>query len=196
MRPLPLLALALALLSCGETGAGAPSAPAASEFQLEPIVPRVDPEDVFCGVTCEPGSSRPCGAGIEVCDPTGVGWGACGADDYKPAPSLCAKGTVCRRRPSGDPAFCAEACKGGEDKDCNECERRFVFGGLMGCRTICEAEGAAGCEDDQELVRCKAETPTRAEGAGCLPGPEPLTYCCPPGSPILNPPLFCGHPGE
>jgi hypothetical protein len=156
MRPwlAPLL-----LLACSDPAPVDPL-PSPGPQQAGPLTSFADPEDVYCGTTCEPGSSRPCGEGVEVCDPTGLGWGACGYGGYETSPSSCAKGTRCTRRSSG---------------------------GNMGCRAICAAVEGAGCEDSLELVRCKAPTPGRAERAGCLPGPEELAYCCPPESAILNP---------
>lgn len=193
VRPWPL---ALLLLACSDPAPSEPRPPE-PETELAPAYAQQDPEDVFCGVGCEPGSTRPCGdgsGGLETCDPSGMGWSACGYSGFPRLESRCAEGTICRPRPSGDPAFCSKVCKA-EGPECDECMRRFVWGGLWGCRAICQLapilpDQPSPCQEGQELVACKAETPARAEGAGCQPGPEPKSYCCPPGSPILNP-LLC-----
>lgn len=214
--------LFVTLLACEESGANVRKSGSTKPFQLAPATSSEDPEDVTCGVLCEPGSVRECGGigpGVETCAPSGMGWSVCGYDGFPRAESICAKGTKCVIRPSGDLSLCEKECtvevggsggaggvEGGagaggeppapkEPPVCTKCKQERVYGGLMGCRAICKAEPgecAPGEGDEpREMVRCEAETPYRAAAAGCVVGPENGTYCCPGGSAILNPLFRC-----
>lgn len=165
LAPPAAIVLALCLAACADNAASPPEqAPAASQ-ELKPGAYQPDPEDIDCGVNCEPYSARPCdlsggGTAAQVCGPTGLGYSACGGQDWQPQKSACGEGTRCvKRSPTGN----------------------------LGCRAICQAAGSKGCGGGLERVECKAPAPVRAEAAGCEPGDGEGVYCCKAGSAILNP---------
>lgn len=141
----------LALLGCSPPEA--PAEPVEPSIALPSARYQPDPEDLDCGVNCEPGASIACeGGAMAVCAPSGLAYGRCGASDWAPAPSACPAGTACGRRSPG---------------------------GNLGCRSICaEATLAEGEECSGVAVQCQAATPTRAEAAGCSSLAEGR-YCCP-----------------
>ena len=164
----PTLALALSLLGCADDAA-APRAAPGGPSQASPLTYQPDPEDTDCGVNCEPYSARSCdlpggGTAAEVCDPSGLAYSKCGSTDWKPGPSLCAKGTKCVQR-------------------CPWCN--------LGCRAICEVKapgsGEQACPGGLERVACQGPAERRAADLDCKPGDGDGVFCCPPGSPLLLP---------
>ena len=122
------------------------------------VIHQPDPEDLDCGINCEPWSTRECEGGkTQVCSEEGLTWGICGATDRQPKPSSCAKGTRCVSR-----------CPG-----CN-----------MGCRAICAPKDDKDdpCESGLTRVVCEVPTPARAEKAKCVAAGVEGAYCCPAGS--------------
>lgn len=153
MRWLPLLAL----LGCSDPAQA--TAPPPEAVELPSAYYQPDPEDLDCGIGCEPYSTLPCeGGAVAVCAPSGLTYGRCGASDWAPAPSACPEGTRCVRRSPG---------------------------GNMGCRSVCaEAPPEAGETCSEVLVACQAPTPRRAEEAGCSELAEGR-YCCPDATLVL-----------
>lgn len=92
---------ALLLVACASPESADP-APVPAPVVLDSLIHQPNPEDLDCGINCEPFSTEACEGGkVRTCDPSGLTYDGCGVASWEPKPSTCAKGTKCVHRCPG-----------------------------------------------------------------------------------------------